>query len=302
MAGFSALNPTSYFSAPAPSLDPKLFDGRTIKAWARQGILSILHDYLNTHYRHTELWVHPWLAGSGVSYQWQAAREPADLDCLVGVDYEQFRKANPEFMGLSDAEISADINEWFFSGLHPKTSNWNGYELTFYVNPGATDIRSIKPYAAYDLKFDEWTVYPDPTQKAPSNPLWDNVAQSDADLVKQIHTRFTASVQDVQASRNDAMRRNAETKMQSALEQGVALFDEIHYGRRDAFSATGEGYGDFHNFRWQAGKASGAVQALRSMKEYSDNLRTSKEHATYGIELPDSNTLIRRAATYRAQQ
>lgn len=299
MAGFGVSNPTSYFSAPAPTLDPKLFEGRALRSWVRQGIRTLLSDFLSHFYRHSELWAHPWLAGSGVSYQWQAAREPGDLDCLVGVDYEQFRKANPEYMGLSDTEISATINEQFYSGLHPKTSNWNGFELTFYVNPGATDIRSIKPYAAYDLKYDEWTVYPDPSLVAPSNPLWDVVAANDAKLAKQINTRYTAAVQDVQASRNDAMRRNAEIRAQSALEQGVALFDEIHSGRKEAFSGDGEGYGDFHNYRWQAGKRSGTVQVLRSMKDAYTASMERTNLTTYGVELPDTDVLIRRAATYR---
>ena len=93
---------TSYFSAPAASLDPTLFEGRALRSWVRTGILATLNDFLGLHYRHPELWAHPWLAGSGVSYQWQAAREPKDLDCLVGVDFVQFRKANPEFAGLGN--------------------------------------------------------------------------------------------------------------------------------------------------------------------------------------------------------
>lgn len=299
MADFGALNPTSYFSTPSPTLDPKLFDGRSLKPWVRQGVSRALYDFLGHFYRHAELWAHPWLAGSGVSYQWQAARDPGDLDCLVGVDYEQFRKANPEYMGLSDKEISSTINEQFYSGLYPQTANWNGFELTFYVNPGATDIRTIKPYAAYDLKYDEWTVYPNPAQVAPTNPLWDTVADSDLKLAKQIHTRFTAAVQDVGASRNDAMRRNAEIRVQSALEQGIALFDEIHSGRREAFGSTGEGYADFHNYRWQSAKASGAVPLLKKLKEHAEKQQLSSEASLYGVELPDANTLIRRAATYR---
>lgn len=299
MAEFGASNATSYFSAPSPTLDPKLFDGRSIKPWARLGILNLLHDFLTHFYRHSDLWAHAWLAGSGVSYQWQAARDPGDLDCLVGVDYEQFRKANPEYMGLSDTEISSLMNEQFYSGLQPKTSNWNGYELTFYVNPGATDIRTINPYAAYDLKYNEWTVYPDPNLQPPSNLLWDVVSDNDTRLAKQIHTRYTAAVQDVNASRNDAMRRNAEIRAQAAMEQGVALFDEIHSGRKLAFEATGEGYHDFNNYRWQAGKRSGAVQALRALKDLHTNLTEHSQINLYGGVLPDSDTLIRRAATYR---
>lgn len=295
MAGFGVSNPTSYFSAPSPTLDPKLFEGRSLRPWVLQGINNLLHDFLGQSYRHSELWAHPWLAGSGVSYQWSAARQPGDLDCLVGVDYEQFRKANPEFRGLSDKEISATINEFFRSGLQPKTANWNGYELTFYVNPGATDIRAIKPYAAYDLKFDEWTVYPNPTQTAPSNMAWDIVADNDERQAKQIHTRYTTALNEIQMSRNDAMRRNAEVRLRDAQIQGEALYEEIHGGRREAFSATGAGYEDFHNYRWQAGKRSGAVDVLRGLQDASG----IRQNDLYGVELPDASTLIRRAATYR---
>ena len=97
---------TSYFSAPSSQLDPKLFDDNGLKPWARSGILSILFDYLGTHYANPHQWVHVWLAGSGVSYQWEAAREPGDLDCLIGVDYVKFRQDNPGFTGFSDQEIA----------------------------------------------------------------------------------------------------------------------------------------------------------------------------------------------------
>ena len=154
--------PTSYFSTPAPSLDPKLFENRSLKSWVRSGVLSVLNDFFNVHYRHSELWAHAWLAGSAVSYQWEAAREPGDLDCLIGVDFVGFRKANPEYRGLTNREIADQINEEFREQLYPQTENWNGFELTFYVNATGTDIKSIKPYAAYDLKYNEWTVAPNP--------------------------------------------------------------------------------------------------------------------------------------------
>jgi len=301
MAIFGAENPTSYFSAPSATLDPTLFDGRNLKSWVRQGITSLLHDFLQESFRHSELWAHAWLAGSGVSYQWEASRKPGDLDCLVGVDYPQFRKANPEFRGLSDREISAHINELFSGGLQPKTANWNGYELTFYVNPGATDIRAIKPYAAYDLKYNEWTVHPDPTASAPVVPAWDVTSDSDAQQAYQLQTRFSAAQADLQGSRNDAMRRNAETRAQTALAQATALFDEIHHGRRAAFSTSGEGYADFHNYRWQAAKRLGTVDTLRTMKDYAESQKSSYSASTYGVELPSSDTLIRRAALHRYQ-
>lgn len=293
-----AQTPTSYFSTPSTTLDPQLFDGRTIKGWVRQGILNILYDFLNQRFRHSELWSHAWLAGSGVSYQWSAARQPGDLDCLIGVDYEQFRKANPEFMGLSDTEISNQINDDFRAYLYPQTENWNGYELTFYVNPGATDIRSIKPYAAYDLKYDEWTVHPDPRQSVTKNPDWEQVVDSDRSLAQKSNTRFLAALNELQTAHNSPMKRNAETRLMAAASQAVALFDEIHTNRGQAFSSFGEGYGDFHNYRWQAAKREGTIQVLRSIKDYVKNLSTSVQASTYGVELPDTDTLIRRAALY----
>lgn len=289
--------PTSYFSAPAPELDPKLFEGRQLKSWVRTGIQSILNDFLNLHYRHSELWAHPWLAGSGVSYQWSAARQPGDLDCLIGVDYLQFRKANPEFRGLTDKEISEQINEEFRDELYGQTENWNGYELTFYVNPGATDIRTIKPYAAYDLKFDEWTVSPDPQQIPPVNKEWDQVAASDVAQAKQSATRFTAAINDLRAAPNDALRRNAQARLEAAAQQGNALYNEIHTNRSMAFSSSGEGYADFHNYRWQAAKGTGAIDQLRTMRQYLKD--SVQERNIYGVDLPNASTLVRRAATYK---
>lgn len=295
----SGANPTSYFSAPSTTLDPTLFQGRTLHSWVRKGIVTLLQDFLGKTYRHADLWAHPWLAGSGVSYQWSADRHPGDLDCLVGVSYEQFRKSNPEYRGLSDKEISEQLNESFREELQPTTENWNGYELTFYVNPGATDIRAIKPYAAYDLVYDEWTVSPDPSQQPQRNPEWESIVSSDRAKADQASLRFTAAMNEVNISHNGPARRNAEAKLEASAAQGLALYEEIHGNRSQAFSATGEGYGDFNNYRWQAGKREGTIDVLRTIKEHQKNIRTANELKTYGVELPDANTLIRRAALHR---
>lgn len=291
-------NATSYFSKPADTLDPKLFQGRVLKASIRNGIMSLIKDFLNESYRHSEMWAHPWLAGSGVSYQWQAAREPGDLDCLIGIDFIRFKKANPEFSGLTNKEISDQLNEEFHDSLQKKTENWNGYELTFYAL-ATDDIKTIKPYAAYDLMYDEWSVVPDPNAAPPSVPEWDEVAGIDETKTNNINTRFETALQDLRWATAMPARRNAEVRLDSAAAQGGALFDEIHNNRSQAFSDVGEGYSDFHNYRWQAGKRNGTVQKLKSMKKYLiDNSRTGAR-ASYGVELPDADTLIRRAAIYR---
>jgi hypothetical protein len=239
------------------------------------------------------------LAGSAVSYQWSADREPADLDCLVGVDFVQFRKANPEFRGLLDKEIAEQLNEEFHNELWPQTENWNGFELTFYVNPQATDIRQIKPYAAYDLKYNEWTVTPDPNQSVPQHPEWESVANGDYTTAHQIHIRFSAAMNDMGQAHPGPSRRNAEARLNAAGQQGLALYTEIHENRSEAFSPTGAGYGDFHNYRWQAAKRSGTIDMLRSVKHHMDNLRSTSANELYGVDLPDTDTLIRRAALYR---
>ena len=292
-------SPTSYFSAPVNTLDPKLFEGREIRAWVRQGIQSTLQGFLNTYYRHSELWEHSWLAGSGVSYQWAAARQPGDLDCLIGVDFIQFRKANPEFAGLMDKEIAAQLNEELKEFLWPQTENWNGYELTFYVNATGTDIRTIKPYAAYDLKYNEWTVTPNPAQEAPKKPEWDTVATSDYSNATTVHTRATKAIQDLTTAYGDPQRRNAETALTSAFQQADAMYSEIHNNRSQAFSPTGEGYADFNNYRWQAAKRNGTLDLLKAVRKSSEQHITTTNLDLYGVDLPDVSTLIRRAATYR---
>jgi hypothetical protein len=291
---------TSYFSKPEETLDPKLFDGNHLKGWVRNGILHLLFDFLKEEYRHPDLWAHVWIAGSGVSYQWSAAREPGDLDVLIGVDYLQFRKANPEYLGLSDVEISKMLNEDFRNNLQPDTEDWNGFEVTFYVNPGATDIRTINPYAAYDLTHDEWTVTPKQIS-APHEKVWDVSAQRDLSMASDIVMRYSQAHSELSSATNDAARRNAEAKLQASLIQGTALYNEIHEGRKLAFRQGGEGYTDFYNYRWQAGKKYGTVPALRKMSEYWQAYNTQQAEATYGVELPDTQTLIRRAATYRAK-
>ena len=289
---------TSYFSSPETGLDPKLFTGITLNGWVRNGLLQLLFGFLNEEYRHPDLWTHVWIAGSGVSFQWSAAREPGDLDILIGVDYLQFRRAHPEYSGLGDIEISKMLNEGFREHLQPETSNWNGYEVTFYVNPGSTDIRDIKPYAAYDLTLSEWTVFPE-RYEAPNRPVWDEMAMRDRSTAMDIVKRYSKALTDYQGAQNDPIRRNAETQMHLSLMQGSALFEDIHSARRLAFNQNGAGYSDYNNFRWQAGKKYGTVPALRQMHEYWKAYKANE--ADYGIELPDTQTLIRRAATYRAK-
>ena len=292
---------TSYFSKPETELDPRLFIGNTLRPWVRNGIKRLLFEHLSVRYTAPERWVSMWLAGSGVSYQWSASRDPGDLDCLVGINYPVFRQFNQEYSGLSDDEIAKTLNEGFYSSLLPKTKNWEGYELTYYVNP-QSDIRDIHPYAAYDLISDDWTVPPDRTPSIPYSRAWEQRVKKDYDTAVELISRYTQALADVRSSaQNPAYRINAEKRLQLVVDQAVAFYEDIHSGRKIAFSKIGGGYSDFNNYRWQAGKRSGAVHALKAIKEYKDLSDEEKQLDTYGIELPEAETLIRRAATYRVK-
>ena len=285
---------TSYFSAPGAGLDPRLFrDGKIIPS-IRASILRILFEHLKNHYYNPDAFATVWLAGSGVSYQWSASRNPADLDCLVGINYLMFRQSNPQYKTLSDAQIADMINQDFRTDLYPLTENFMGtFELTFYVNV-KTDIRQIKPYAAYSLTHDDWTVQPE-IKTPPKNKILEQIVARDLSMTTDILSRYATALNTIGSATTDTARRNAESALRLAVEQGVALFDQIHTSRREAFSPSGLGYTDAANYRWQAGKQAGTVQALRKLKDIAKKSKQEFETETYGMELPDVNVLIRRA-------
>jgi hypothetical protein len=284
---------TSYFSPSGAGLDPRLFRNNKIIPSVRSSVLRILLEHLKANYANPEAYVHVWLAGSAVSYQWTAARTPADLDCLIGVNYLAFRQNNPQYKTLSDKQIASMFNEGFRE-LHPHTGNFlEAYELTFYVNV-QSDIKNIKPYAAYSLTQDEWTVQPE-VKSPPINKMWERKVDTDTSLATEILSRYSKAFNDIQAATTDTARRNAESALKLAVDQGTALFEDIHQGRKYAFSPTGLGYSDVHNYRWQAGKSVGTIQALRKLKDIGTASKKEYEASTYGMELPDANTLIRRA-------
>lgn len=284
---------TSYFSPSASGLDPRLFrDGKLIPA-IRSSILRILIEHLKVHYYNPEAYIHVWLAGSAVSYQWTAARKPADLDCLIGVNYLMFRRSNPEYKALSDKQIADMFNDDFRTALHPVTGNFlDSFELTFYVNV-KSNIVDIKPYAAYSLTNDDWTVQPE-LRRPPANKIWDRKVSQDTSMATEILSRYSKALTAIGSATTDHARRNAEAALQLAVQQGAALFEDIHQGRKAAFSLEGQGYADASNYRWQAGKSAGTVQALKKLKDISTKSRKEFEQSTYGMELPTADTLIRR--------
>lgn len=294
---------TSYFSDPDSQLDPSLFEGTHLRPAVRNWILSTVMGWLEDRYLHPQLWVRVWIAGSGASYQWSAAREPGDLDLMLGLDYVAFRHANPTFVALSDGEIASELNQDLYETLYPEvdgiTFGGGSFEVTVYANLGVNNTRDgikfINPYAAYDVTGDEWTVYPDPMPTHYSHPSWNVTTEADRARGQRIVDVYNSAVQQIRGAQNPAHRTNAENNLRVALDAAEGLYDEIHAGRKAAFGPAGAGYGDFHNYRWQAGKATGVVQAMKALRDYAAHRRTATEMETYGMELPDHESLVRRA-------
>jgi hypothetical protein len=296
---------SGYFSPPSATLDPHLFDAREqikheVSNWLWGTLYFALEAY---HLAGINSWLHAWLAGSGITYQWSADRGNGDLDVLFGVDYPQLLRHNPEYRGLSEAQFAAELDDWLRTNVWPRTSakNFGGqtYEVTFYLNPGTgPDIRNIHPYAALDLKSGEWVVRPpevapDPESMYPRE--WADAAGRDTSATSALADRYRALTVEV-GTGTAASRRNAEVRMREVTSQARALFDEIHLGRHEAFSGQGNGYGDWHNYRWQYAKRSGTINVLRAIAKTGDEARREEESALYGGPLSGADAVLRRAA------
>lgn len=297
--------PTSYFSQPSQRLDPNLFQGHHMRPEVRSWILRTIVGFLDHNYFLPNNWVHLWVAGSGVSYQWEAAREPADLDIMLGVDYVGFRHANPDFSSHSDSDIATILNEDMYMKLYPSINSVefgdSVYEVTAYVNLGvsadSTGIMAINPYAAYDVTHDEWTVPPNPNPMVRVHPSWHVVVETDRQRAEAIVKAYEDALTQVRGAQNPAHRVNAERMFDRVLDTASAMYDEIHSGRRVAFSPVGGGYSDFHNYRWQSGKSTGVVQVLKRLRDYHKADKEREDFETYGMVIPDADTIVRRSAS-----
>jgi hypothetical protein len=277
---------SSYFSEPEDHLDPHLFEGTRLRQDIAPSLLDRLYGGLrDLGLRSPEDWVYAWLAGSGVSYQWSVDRGNGDLDVLFGVDYPRFLSVNPQFPRLGRVEVAAYVDEMLKTSLWPKTAHYSihgqVYEVTFFWNPGTgTDITTIHPYAAYNLKTGQWDVSPNPHPAHDHPESWDRIADLDYDQAEYI----------------DFLHKSGPAGAVHARSAARALWNTIHAGRREAFSDTGLGYGDIHNFRWQAGKRSGAVDILRAVVADADDYDRVQQEKLYGAPLPSPADIITRAA------
>jgi len=296
---------SGYFSTPSKGLDPKLFNGQRFRPDVRHWILTTLYDYWETKYHNPRAWSTVWVAGSGISYQWEASRSNGDLDVLMGVDFAEFFAANPSFAGMPEEDMAAIMNAAMHTELWPHTANWNGFEVTFYVNPGAKDIRDINPYAAYDISHDTWTVHPPVLPEDPSTLY--SAEYRKAFGVERSFAQSLVTRHETLKAQSEAMNPgspgwvNATHSLGLVVDQARALFDSIHLGRKMAFGPGGSGYGDYYNFRWQSHKQAGTVQALAALSQIDKDARGSQSTDLYGSEVPGASESLRMASLWESR-
>lgn len=308
---------SGYFSTPDTQLDPRLFlNPEHMRPPVRTWILTTLYAFWGKRYHRPRDWSKVWVAGSGISYQWKAARGNGDLDVLVGVDFDKFRMANPDYSAFSEYEMADHFNTELKTELWPRTADTvignsgdvNGtslgdlsghFEVTFYVNPNASDIREIHPYAAYDLTSNHWTVKP---PVLPAHPMdlypkqfWQAVDRERKTATGMI-SRYNGYTRQLKAMQPGSPGwLNTMHQMSLTVDQAKALFDDIHLGRKNAFSPNGGGYGDWYNFRWQAHKQDGTLAALNALAGAAHDARIQHETETYGAPLDDAHTALEKA-------
>lgn len=275
---------SSYFSNPSNILDPHLFDGDHLKPYVRETINRLLMDYLSSRYNNAHNWAMVWLAGSGISYQWAANRGNGDLDVLFGIDYSQFVTDNPDFEFMTIPEIAETVDDDLKKSLWPSTSSFpfyiysdehelgQEYEITFFLNPYVTNdkdsIVNIHPYAAYNVTLDEWTVKPARANTLPLAipPEYEEKAASNLHQAQQLVDRHNFLMQQLDSTpKNSPQWHNYMSSMTLLMSFIKTMYDEIHLGRKKAFSDQGEGYGDFYNYQWQAAKRDGIVRAFNDI-------------------------------------
>lgn len=223
------------FSRTKAELDPVLFGRKgKMRKCVKKVVLARMDAAVHDVYPDWRDWTRSYFAGGEASFWWGNH----DLDVLVGIDYDRFRRAHPEDADLTDEEISAKITRLWRLGYNSETwvAPWDGEEwhVTCFSNPASYRIQDIKPYAAYLLDDDTWVVRPpkvDKTWGPGSFPesYW-NAAEG-----------YLKAINGVSEIKDPTERAR----------EGAALYEYLHGHRREAFGPDGKGWSDPANVLWK---------------------------------------------------
>lgn len=226
--------PTSRVFGPTYGLDHRLFTGEKLKPEVRTAVMArlgpVIEPVLGDDWqRYTKVY----LAGSEAS-EWTSAtlEGNGDFDTLIGVDYDHLKgEPGVPVADLDDQDITDALNKVLREGYNasPWKAPFGGdWDLTGYCNAGSYDIRKIKPYAAYNITDDEWSVRP------PHLPDWsiDKLPEGGQNLLAE--AEGYAAVIEAISQMPEPFR----------TQQGKALWHHLHTDRGRAFSDNGEGWLD----------------------------------------------------------
>lgn len=234
------------FSPTKSGEDPRLFDGDHLKPELREFLLEQIGQDWDGLYPDWPEWSTVYFAG-GEASSWygshaahgEGAGEADDFDVLVGVDFNGFRHSNPAYAALSDEQAADRLNQAFRAGIDQRLEDTDipgidgRYGITAYVNVAGRDIREIRPYAAYNVSDDKWTVEPYQTEA-------DWSARSLPESYWDALEGLLGYVRGIQAMPEPFRSR-----------EGARLFDQLHDDRRNAFGPGGTGVFDYANVQWK---------------------------------------------------
>lgn len=250
-----------FLTDPHPTLYPCVFDGLDLRPEARERILGHISPVLESHVPGILERIKFRIIGSGASYNWD---EAGDLDCQVWVDVEGYRAAG----GTSPDDLIQRLRSACGPVQYPKVADLGltagdcAGEMTvqYFVKPGVgtdEEVRSERPYAAYDLHEDRWIIEPWPITPEFYGDLFIQVEAR----AKEIAEQADDLMDDLERSLREAdywggmhARGGDERYKQQADEArieaerakaGIETLFEMVYGARDeAYSPEGRGVAD----------------------------------------------------------
>lgn len=221
-----------YWGPNSAQNDQRLFDGDHLRPEVRQDILERVGSVLDK-YGEWRKWATVYFAGSEAA-QWQPFN--GDFDVLISADWSEFREEESWYEELDDAELAhlltedlwrhANISDYYFTLADGRKVG--PFDRTFFVI-AAPDIRDIRPYAAYNVTDDDWTVHPLQVPK-------DWSAQR---LPEAYWGYAEALVNEIQAI--------GQLPAEERHRMAANLWEELHTHRSDAFAAGGHGLFDLSN-------------------------------------------------------
>jgi hypothetical protein len=236
------------FSAQKQHLDPAIFTPAEMM-WpqVRDWCLGQVNDFWQPRYGPWWDWANIYLAGSTASYWWSGDN---DFDLLAGVSSPRFARAHPEMADLAgdQATLCDHFNAEFKEGFNTEAIEVPGhaepYSLTLYANPDSYDIRTIRPYAAYNISANHWAVHPAKlprgfSAKSLPRSFWETVAKM-ADHIRDI----------------------LDEPEPGRTEHATELLEALHHGRQLAYSGQGTGVFDQRQVLWLALERLGVLQDL----------------------------------------